>query len=253
MLPVALLQSFRDRILPFVVPDPFATLQPNAEYTVHTLGFDTRSLDNYYQKLAGIEQRKKIRVRGYNRITSGSPVFLEVKNNMGGVVTKERSAIPFRDLPEVLETGRVRRRSTSWHDDSAGGDNLQFFFLLHARSFIPVIMSTYEREPYYSRIDREVRITLDKNLRVHDNVSSASLAGASDTTGAMCQYFIVEIKTNGLIPRWLNETLGRFHVVREAISKYTICIEALRTRTGRPYPPVRGIAPRGWRSDNFFD
>ena len=73
------LNELRDALLPFLFFDEYAEKEIAKEYTCRSIYYDTSRMDDYYDKLAGIKIRKKLRIRGYNKQNDESVVFLEIK------------------------------------------------------------------------------------------------------------------------------------------------------------------------------
>lgn len=214
--------------MPHVEPDPLAASRPGHEYTVRSLYFDTGNLDFYQEKLAGIRDRMKIRIRGYNEISPGSPVFLEIKRKSGASIVKRRASIRYRELSAFLEVSDVAGTFQMLLPGEGSEENArQFLFHLHARSLRPVVSIEYEREALFSKHDPGVRITLDKNLRGKNARGVVSLDQTGWEHHAMPRQVICEIKTDMGIPVWLRLLLRRLELKPEAVSKYTICIDAL--------------------------
>ena len=215
-------------ILPCVDVDPYAASRCGMEYTVRSLYLDTRTLDFYHEKLAGIKERKKIRIRGYNEITPETPIFLEIKRKTGLGATKRRSMVRYRDLCGFLEAGDARQSVLPIPGREEAVTNAeQFLFHVRSQALVPVISIVYEREAYFSKFDRGVRVTFDKNLRSHNDASLDSLARELPEIPALPHRFVLEIKTDNMVPAWLASVVTRFGVNRDAASKYTLGIDAL--------------------------
>ena len=230
LLPPAQAESFRRMLLPHVEADRFAASRPESMYTVWSLYLDTRRLDFYHEKLAGLRDRIKVRVRAYDEITADKPVFLEVKRKSGSAITKRRAAIRYDDLGAVLETGDPERYLLPVANrDGAAADAREFLFHVHRRSLAPVIIVAYEREAYASRHEGCLRITLDRQLRSYlaDGLSFDAVAGRA--FHALGEDVILEVKANFGLPLWLRLILTRVGVSKEALSKYIICIDSLNT------------------------
>jgi len=241
----AKLEPLRAMILPHVQVDPYAVSRVGNEYTVRSLYLDTGGLECYHEKLAGIRERLKVRIRAYNEISGDTPVFLELKKKIGGAVMKRRSVVQHQDLPAFLETGDVDRFiQTPNHSGAAQETARQFLFQYHARGLGPVITVVYEREPYFSKIDQGLRITLDKQLRADYAGSLDALAGRDGGTHALPHRFILEIKTDLGVPLWLQMVLSRLDAHRESVSKYAICIDSLRA-TGCRFHEMSPLTVQG--------
>jgi hypothetical protein len=231
-------------LLPHVEPDPFAAARPGAMYTVWSLYLDTPRLDFYHEKLAGLRDRIKVRVRAYDEITPEKPVFLEVKRKSDSVITKRRAAVRCRDVEAVLGEGDVERYLLRLpHPGDPAADALEFLFHVNRRSLAPVIIVAYEREAYISRHDESVRITLDRQLRSYLAEGLTFGATAGREVRALGDNIILEVKSNSGIPLWLRLILTRVGANKEALSKYILCVDSL-SAAGIRSGPTRGWAVR---------
>ncbi len=79
------------------------------EYRVHSIYNDTASFAFYHEKMAGIQHRTKVRVRGYNEGHDESKVFLEIKRKNDAVISKYRAPVLFRNVRALFETRDIRR------------------------------------------------------------------------------------------------------------------------------------------------
>ncbi len=222
------LEALRAMILPHVDLDMHAAAQPRGEYTVRSLYLDTIRMKFYHDKIAGLPKRLKLRLRGYNDIAAWSPVYLEIKRKDGSSVTKNRSALQAKDVLRCFNGEDIGELLLSAMDPEKSFENARkFFYQVHTLGLRPVICVDYEREPYFSRIDSGVRLTLDKNLRVRRAVTLNALTTRAPTVEVLPGRFVLEVKTDSRIPLWVQMILSRLDVVREAVSKYALGVESL--------------------------
>ena len=228
LVPLEDLSRLRRAIAPFVALDKYAQNE-RGEYTVRSIYFDTFALDYYYQKLAGIKHRKKIRIRGYNERQHGSPLFLEIKRKDNMAISKQRAPILFRHAKDLFATGNIAQYIQS-RNGSAGAaeDARRFFYHVYRHSLRPTALITYEREAFFQKFEDSVRITFDKNLRSSPFPALEDLFAQEQTAFSLKGYFILEAKFYRGIPSWLKTILEDFNLEREAVSKYTISIDAHR-------------------------
>lgn len=242
-----MLSAVREMILPHVEVDCFAAALPGHQYTVRSLYFDTAGLAFYHQKLAGVRRRVKVRIRGYNELSPTEPVFLEVKRKVESVIEKTRASLAYQDLPALFETGDVDYRvCCAQGEEEARKNARQFLYLVHHHVLHPVVLIEYDREPYVSRHDSSVRITIDKNLRSHLPAGTICLNHSGQCIMADPRRFILEVKTDAGIPVWMRLILNRLNATHQAASKYTICIDSLRATGLRPdliYPLAMRVTP----------
>jgi hypothetical protein len=219
------LDQLRRMILPHVELDPYAARRPEKEYTVRSVYLDTNDLAFYHEKLAGLRERKKLRIRGYNEYCPTAPVFLEIKRKKGQAILKRRSILSFQNLLPLLETSDVETYVSALGGCEEARDNARrFLFHFHKQALRPTLNVIYEREAFLSRFDPKLRITFDKNLRFQNNVTLDSVFQETQALYALPNRFIFEIKTNSGIPLWLQLVLSRLTLQQDALSKYVICI-----------------------------
>ena len=139
---------------------PLMQLDPNGnennEYHIRSLYFDTINDDALEEKIAGVGNRKKYRIRIYN--FSDRVIKLECKSKYGDLISKQSVSIP-RELAEQLiagdPEGLQRMRHPLFHD---------VFREMRTRLLRPAVIVDYVREAYIHPAE-EVRITFDKQLR----------------------------------------------------------------------------------------
>jgi len=197
-------------------------LDPNAvknggSYHIRSLYFDTVFDDALYDKISGVKDRDKYRMRIYN--LSDKEVFMECKTKVGSMISK-RSAKISRDLAEQLiacdPTGLENTKSGLLRD---------VYREMRTRLLHPVVIVDYEREAYLHPAE-EVRITFDMKLR--SGLFSTDLFNAQLPTVPVMdteETLILEIKYNRFLPPYIAEMISFAcpEAVQSAISKYTIC------------------------------
>ena len=197
---------------------PVMQLDPNGnennEYHIRSLYFDTINDDALEEKIAGVGNRKKYRMRIYN--FSDKVIKLECKSKYGDLISKQSVSIP-RDLAEQLiagdPEGLQRMRHPLLHD---------VYREMKTRLLRPAVIVDYIREAYIHPAE-DVRITFDKQLRTgfysHDifNPSIPTYPVFDDPVE------ILEVKFNEFLPTYIQAILSGVTAQRSAISKYTWC------------------------------
>ncbi len=234
VLPLSRLDELRRRILPYVQGDLHAHGEPFAEYTVRSLYFDTAALDFYEEKVEGVRERMKIRIRAYNDYTTDATSFLEIKKKTGRVISKHRALIPYRNVEPLLSDGDVARHVPCNNAADPQHDIARhFLFHFYTRSLQPCVTNIFEREAYLCRWNNAIRLTIDKNLRFQTQGSVDALFERNDAFYAMPNRFVFEVKTHLGIPCWLKRVLGQFDVLQEAVSKYVTCVFLIKEQGNR--------------------
>lgn len=124
-------------------PASFRPLFPDRQ--VNNIYFDTPTLDEFYQNVAGTPQRRKHRLRWYGTVRDQlpHPVF-EIKIKDGELGSKESQRYP----------------STDW------GDLRSLFGQIPPLQYLPlrpVLINSYQRS-YWGSADGRFRITMDRKL-----------------------------------------------------------------------------------------
>ncbi len=231
------LEYLRHRLRSFTIPDAHASLQSDSfpEYTVRSIYFDTPGLASLYDKVEGLEVRRKLRIRGYNQGEKSSGIFVEIKRKMGDRIGKNRALVEFDMFKKLLENGGMA------YDDveqvTAHSKDLNaFLFYLKTECQQPVNLIVYDREPYMGLFDSHVRITFDKNIRSRFRPEIGHLFSNDDFSYVWKGHFILEIKYNEApMPYWLKSLVVEFGLVSSALSKYAEGYFCHRVSSGNGY------------------
>ena len=185
-------------------------------YHIRSLYFDTVFDDALYDKIAGVKDREKYRIRIYN--LSAENIFMECKTKVGSLISK-RSVKITRDLAEQLIAA-----------DPSGLENTQSGLLrdiyreMRTRLLHPVVIVDYEREAYVHPAE-EVRITFD--MKVRSGLNSIDLFNPKVPTVPVLAHdeTILEGKYNRVLPPYIRDVLSFAcpEAVQTAVSKYTLC------------------------------
>ena len=206
------MQVLRGILTPSMQLDPNGN--ENNEYHIRSLYFDTINDDALEEKIAGVGNRKKYRMRIYN--FSDKVIKLECKSKYGDLISKQSVSIP-RDLAEQLiagdPDGLQRMRHPLLHD---------VYREMRTRLLRPAVIVDYVREAYIHPA-QDVRITFDKQLRTG--------LYASDIFNPMLPTYpvfddpveILEVKFNEFLPTYIQSIISGVTAQRSAVSKYTWC------------------------------
>lgn len=220
-------QDIRSHIAHEVECDPFARNKNNNSYLVRSLYFDTQQLDFYYEKLDGLKVRKKVRVRIYNEHYDNTHAFLEIKRKYVNQIVKERSRLPLDQLEQVCLHGQ----NPNGHLQNQTNDGFvlsKFLYNLNQLNLQPSLLVTYEREAFISTMDTSTRVTLDKNVSVTIFPEFSDLFTSLGREHVTNGKYILELKFNGFMPKWMRRLVSQFNIKLNPISKYCLGIDACR-------------------------
>jgi len=126
LVPLYLLDQIRSDVLIYTDYDKYVLARPDKQYTVRSIYYDTMRLEFYYEKIAGIKRRKKVRIRGYNSLdlnpNCNTEVFLEIKRKNENFISKNRSRVLYRDLKNLLTSGDIDKYILPDKNRDASGD-----------------------------------------------------------------------------------------------------------------------------------
>ena len=186
------------------------------EYHIRSLYFDTAFNTALFDKIDGVPNRDKYRIRIYN--LSDRIIKMECKTKVGSLISKRSVSIP-RLLAEQLIAGDPAGLETTESGLLNDVYREMTVNLLH-----PVVLVDYVREAYLHPAE-EVRITFDKQLRT--GLRSTDLFNPYVPTVPPFDNneIILEVKYNRVLPPYIRDILNTYcqGALNSAVSKYTWC------------------------------
>ena len=196
--------------------DPFAKASGRGYYRVSSLYFDTPDYGCFWDKEAGVAERKKLRLRYYGEsFDAKANVFAEIKRKKDALILKDRISLPpsvcnFRDLDGYLA--------------GLGGETDNKDFLRELRWFRlrnnlrPKVFVAYNRRAFFAKRDRRIRVTIDEDIIAQRQVRLE--AALRMPKRVYSQGAVFEVKYENVLPYWFHRILQRFELQRLAFSKY---------------------------------
>lgn len=193
--------------------DPHAGI--HGQYTIRSLYFDDPNYTAFRDKVDGVDNRTKYRIRCYNGDTS--VCRLERKEKKGhltrktgqSITSKQATALQnrtFTDLPDGLAQ-ELRLR--------CAGDGLQ-----------PMVLVDYDRTPFVCP-SGNTRITLDENLRTRPYCADLFSSSTGMFPVLEDGEVILEVKFDDFLPGYLSEALSDIPKVPMAFSKFAMCMNLI--------------------------
>jgi hypothetical protein len=188
-------------------PDAFAEAYPPRQ--VNNLYFDTYEADCVSDNLVGVGERAKVRLRWYGTDHSAVRGMLELKHKLHQVGWKERCPIPETLDLTTISWAELRQR-LAMHAKGT----LSIWF---AHADRPVLINSYARE-YYESGDHQVRLTVDSNQVVYQQVTYAAPNLLSPSI--VEEQIVIEVKADVAQHRRVSNVLSSFPLRTERHSKY---------------------------------
>lgn len=229
VLPNSSLPSMRRAIEPFMDLDGHCRGREEEGYTVRSVYLDSPDLRYYHEKHAHLQDRMKVRIRGYDQPEDDAEVFLEIKRKFNSKIAKERAPVSYGAVRPLFESGRYAdyiRGSSSRALDTGR----RVLYHVHRDRLGPTCLVVYEREAFEGRFDRTFRITLDRNLRGAICPGLDGLFCDEGMREVLPGFFILEIKFNTRMPAWTRQIIAAFGLIQCSASKYCLCVDRFDRR-----------------------
>lgn len=179
--------------------------------------FDDPDATAFFEKLDGIEKRRKYRIRYYNNDLSY--VRLEKKEKIGNLCRK---------TSERIDAAQAERFCLAEPDGAAQSGGLigEFSHLILRECYRPLLFLSYQRKAFVYPAGN-VRITLDFALsagRFSGNLLNPTLSAIPFLDGSQT---ILEVKFDSFLPPFISELMEDVPKQICAISKFCKGVEAL--------------------------
>ena len=198
-----------------MTPDP--NMGERGEYYIRSLYFDSVDNIDYVTKMAGVEMRKKIRIRIYD--TSSDKAKLEIKNRYNSYMLKESLSIKRADAERLIR-GDYSALDAYESTVASKAKNI-----MEAGIYRPKTVVDYERGAFIYP-EHNVRVTFDKNIR----------AAASDrlydrdlpmTPLLREPVMVLEVKYDQMLPHFIKDAISSAMLLNSSISKYCMARQQL--------------------------
>lgn len=191
--------------------DPHA---PEGSYKIRSLYFDDYWNSAYNEKIMGVRNRRKYRIRIYN--DSDAVIKLECKRKVDNYIHKTGASLT-REETEAILQGR--------YDFLLKKENplcREFYYQCVSRVMRPRVIVDYEREPYICEAG-DVRVTFDKNVRATSEMGDFFSSELPSSYVLEPGKAIMEVKFTEFMPRIIKEALPCGASENVAASKYVEC------------------------------
>jgi hypothetical protein len=211
--------------MPYMQVDPHVKNLQKNEYVVRTLYYDTPDLRFYYEKIDGINIRKKIRIRVYDEYFQNVTGFLEIKRRINNIIAKERIQLPFSEIEQMVQ---FPERQTFNLSDTQNGRKVvsKFLYNILRDDLRPTVLIVYERAPYVGLLDNEERLTIDSNVHASPFPDIDEIFTDSGRVLLAAGWSVLEFKFNRFMPKWMRSITREFGLMHCSVSKYCMGIDA---------------------------
>lgn len=177
--------------------------------TIYNVYYDTDNFELIRKSIEKPIYKEKLRIRSYNKPTLDSSVYVELKKKYDHIVYKRREKIAYK---YVLNNSFLEGAETQIDKEIKYFND--FYDGLTSKMFL-----SYEREAYYFKDDKQIRITFDTNIKYRtENVNL--LPSISDIKLLLNNFVLMELKVSFSIPYNLAKYLSSEKIFKTSFSKY---------------------------------
>lgn len=185
----------------------------NGQYKIRSLYFDNSADKALLEKINGVNQREKFRIRYYNEDTS--LIHLEKKSKCSGLGSKQKADLTVQEAQAIVD-GDCHWMRTSERDLVQ-----ELYAKMTTQGLRPKTIVDYVREPFVYA-PGNVRITLDYDIRT--GLSSTDfLNPACVTIPVRGNPIILEVKWDAFLPAVIRDAIQLEGRRTSAFSKYAAC------------------------------
>lgn len=192
--------------------------EQDGHYNIRSLYFDDMYRTAYVQKLDGVENRKKYRIRIYN--CEDRSISLECKYKRGAYIRKEAVRLTREEYAKMLNldyTFLLRKEQQVAKE---------FFVDARTNRLRPWVIVEYDREPFINDVGT-VRITFDKNVRAISPEENMFFEEVPSFSVLPPGKMILEIKFTEILPEKIRRLFRKYSFVQTNASKFCLCADKL--------------------------
>ena len=188
---------------------PAAFVEAYPPRQVNSLYFDTHEADCLHDNLLGAGERRKLRFRWYGHDFTAAQGTLELKCKANQLGWKRNCPIPITlDLTAISWTDLMQQMRRH-------AEGIVALWLSSADQ--PVLLTSFVRE-YYESIDQQIRVTVDYNQTVYEQITYAGPNLAVKTPQRA--QVVIEVKSDSGLSRRVSDVASSFPLRVGRNSKY---------------------------------
>lgn len=182
-------------------------------YMIRSLYFDTVFDTDFFEKQAGVELRRKVRLRVYDPDSDFAK--LELKQKQGSSQLKRSITLSKEDAQELIK-GKYDVL-LKYEDDFAA----EMYSLMKTRAYMPKTIVEYNRKAFIAK-ENNIRITFDH--KVISTESNFDLFSKKLNMNPVLDPYdvVLEVKYNGFMLDYLRRLINDIDKSEMSISKYVL-------------------------------
>lgn len=182
-------------------------------YIVRSLYFDTAYDGDYFEKLDGVELRRKIRLRVYD--PAADFAMLEMKQKQGSNQMKRSLRVRRAD---AIELTRGNYSSLLNYEEPFAAE---CYGLMNYQCYRPKTIVEYHRKAFIAK-ENKIRITFDNNIQSTESCFDL-FDPQLNMNPVLDKYDVVlEVKYNGFLLSYIRELINPANRSELSVSKYVL-------------------------------
>lgn len=204
----------------FTINDYFT--KKKDKYLVRSLYFDNNFFSNFKEKIDGIKNRHKFRIRTYSiQKNELAPMYLELKGRDNQRTFKNRTKIEIDDLNNFCSNENLFYLKDKYQDNKLIN---QFIFDSYRKKILPKVIIDYNRRALLSKNGLYFRLTFDSDIKA---CSSFNIFETNQNWKVCIPgNDILEVKFDLNIPPWFHRIIQNYQLKRISVSKFVLGMES---------------------------
>lgn len=209
----------KDQVKLFMNYDGYINKDEGENYFVRSLYFENKVFSNFNEKVDGIKERHKFRIRTYSdRLNNNSIFFLEKKGRYNKRTYKKRLQIDYEDVQNFCNRKNFHIIKKKYNNRLIE----ELIFDIFRKKIIPTVIVDYKRSPFINSNGQYFRLTFDGDIFA--SVSN-ELFNFQTQKSCITGYDILEVKFDSTMPPWFHKIIQSYQLNCLSISKFCLGIE----------------------------
>lgn len=182
-------------------------------YMIRSLYFDTLNSDDFYNKVDGLELRRKIRLRIYD--PDDNYAYLELKQKQGNYQKKESLKLTKEEAIRLIHLDYDVLLTKN--DKFAS----EMYTIMSREHYVPKAINQYRRKAYVLE-ENSTRITFDSDIRGTE--TSFDLFDKNLLLNPIFDqnHVVFEVKYNGFLLSYVKDLINSIDRIQTPVSKYCL-------------------------------
>ena len=185
-------------------------------YIIRSLYFDTLYDSDYFEKLAGIETRRKIRLRIYD--PNADFAMLEMKQKQGANQLKRSLRLSRNDA--IALTRGDYSPLLSYKEPFAA----ECYAMMNCRCYRPKTIVQYNRKAFIAK-ENKIRITFDNQIAATESCFDLFSPNLNMNPVLDPYDVVLEVKFNGFLLDYIRRMINSIDRSELSVSKYVLALQ----------------------------